>query len=498
MSVSITQTANPAGVSSSSNVATYSGVAIGAAASNRIVVVLVGSELASASINSVTIGGSAMSAGTQGNQGAVYARAFYLLYPTGTTADIVVTYGANASNTQNHIAVYTVIDGAYSSTGADQSTDMDATDPLTTGSTTIGTGGGMIAVAARSGGTGGQDTWSNLGEDLDVDGGAFGFTTAFSTTAGTATRTCTAVTTGEDGAMSWLIFTDNAPPSVVLNSPADASATTDTTPTFDFTGTDPNGDSVRYQVQIDTVNTFDGQAGSPATFGTTAKQSSAEDLIVSAHAYAWKYTAPETGTITKLSLYGKLASGTGTAKMALYSVVAGTITDRLAVSSAVSMDTTEQTWDFPLSYAITAGTEYAIAIGEGSGSITINSWMVAGLNLNYDTGTTLDATWTQTGSWDAKHAASATYTPSVPLIDVVSGTDPGFANPDNGGDTDPFNSGENIQFTVQAGDALASGQYYWRVRGIDPSGSNTYGAWATTRSFTIEEASGRRRIILVC
>lgn len=63
--------------------------------------------------------------------------------------------------------------------------------------------------------------------------------------------------------------------------------------------------------------------------------------------------------------------------------------------------------------------------------------------------------------------------------------DSGFANPDNGGDTDPFTSGDNIQFTVQAGDALATGTYYWRVRGIDPSGSNAFGAWSSTRSFTV-------------
>lgn len=50
-------------------------------------------------------------------------------------------------------------------------------------------------------------------------------------------------------------------------------------------------------------------------------------------------------------------------------------------------------------------------------------------------------------------------------------------------DLDPFFSGEAINYTVQS--ALSnSTTYYWRVRGIDPSGSNTYGAWATTRSFT--------------
>jgi hypothetical protein len=75
-------------------------------------------------------------------------------------------------------------------------------------------------------------------------------------------------------------------------------------------------------------------------------------------------------------------------------------------------------------------------------------------------------------------------TTKAPLIDVVSGTNAGFANPDTGGDTDPFNSGENIQYTVQS--ALTIGTtYYWRVRAQDPNGSKGYGAWSSTRSFTV-------------
>lgn len=66
-------------------------------------------------------------------------------------------------------------------------------------------------------------------------------------------------------------------------------------------------------------------------------------------------------------------------------------------------------------------------------------------------------------------------------VDVVSGTDAGFSgSPDN---TDPFTSGQQVTYTVQS--ALSVGTYYWRVRGIDPSGSNGYGEWSTTRSFDI-------------
>jgi len=204
--VVIARTDNPSGVNSSSNVATYSNRAIGDAHVNRIVVVCVTTELTSASINSCTLGGLTMNAGTQGNEGVVYARTFYLTYPLGTTATIAVTFGANPDSTQNHISVYNISYGAYSATGGDASTDMDSTDPLTTGSQTIPTDGGMIAVASCALDSTGK-TWSNIAENLDVDAGAHRHTVAFSATANTATRTCYGTLDGEDGALSWLLFT---------------------------------------------------------------------------------------------------------------------------------------------------------------------------------------------------------------------------------------------------------------------------------------------------
>ena len=70
-------------------------------------------------------------------------------------------------------------------------------------------------------------------------------------------------------------------------------------------------------------------------------------------------------------------------------------------------------------------------------------------------------------------------TDTAVVLDKFSTSDAGFANPDTGGDTHPFNSGENIQYTVQS--PLTAGSFTWRVRGADPLG---YGAWSSTRSFT--------------
>lgn len=48
----------------------------------------------------------------------------------------------------------------------------------------------------------------------------------------------------------------NVTPTIALNSPADAATVSDTTPTLLFTGTDADGDTVEYEIQIDPVNTF--------------------------------------------------------------------------------------------------------------------------------------------------------------------------------------------------------------------------------------------------
>jgi len=71
---------------------------------------------------------------------------------------------------------------------------------------------------------------------------------------------------------------------------------------------------------------------------------------------------------------------------------------------------------------------------------------------------------------------------SSPIIDALSSTSSGFSNITTGSDTDPFTSGNTIGYMlqIQLDDKTT---YYWRVRGKDPTGSNTFGAWSATRSF---------------
>jgi hypothetical protein len=506
MAVTITRTANPAGVSASANVATYTAASIGTAAPNRIVVVVVASERASTPIASCTIDGNAMTAGTAGNFGAVYARCFYLLYPTGTTANIAVTFTTNSpTSTQNHIAVYTVTDGVFSSSGGDGSTDMDATDPLTTGSTTIGTGGGMIAVAGGASDTTAK-SWTNLTEDLDVDAGALRFTTATSITAGTATRTCQSTLSLEDGALAWMIFADNAEPTVVLNSPADTASTGDLTPTLNFTGTDADSDSVEYEVQIHTDNTFstqiasddfnraDGGLGGNWTnysgggFGTptitsNAVNSGADNFDAPAYwSGAGTFTDDQysQATIT----FGDTGGGSSYAGLIL----------RAGATSWIQVQRNPAT-GWTEAYDVTStGGSYAFLGSENApiadGSV-VRAEVIGDQVYVYDDGVLIlqKTTTLTTGkpgilpnddtdiidNWSAGNIS--------PLIDALSSTDAGFTA------GHPFASAAAIDYTVQS-DLTDTTTYYWRVRAIDPAGSNTWGAWATTISFTATAPSG--------
>lgn len=69
--------------------------------------------------------------------------------------------------------------------------------------------------------------------------------------------------TGHEGNVGLLVFTavaQNQPPTIALGTNVVNEATiTNTKPAFEFTGTDPDSDDVRYQIQIDTANTFDSQ-----------------------------------------------------------------------------------------------------------------------------------------------------------------------------------------------------------------------------------------------
>ncbi len=69
----------------------------------------------------------------------------------------------------------------------------------------------------------------------------------------------------------------------------------------------------------------------------------------------------------------------------------------------------------------------------------------------------------------------------------VSSTSAGFVNITNGGDTTPFTSGHTIQYKIQPADALVNLRtYWWRVRAIDPNGSQQYSFYTDAESITVD------------
>lgn len=340
----------------------------------------------------------------------------------------------------------------------------------------------------------------------------------------------------------------NIPPTVALNSPADEATGVSTTPTLEFTGTDSNSDSVRYNIQVDTVDTFDSQGGGATV---VQKKSGNSGSYTNTCALTWNsntttgntiivsitYNDDTAGTISSVTdsqsnTYNLIGTGgssggdTHTASYYAYNITGGT-----TPTVTVTMSTGDH--DFSMTMREVSGltttdpldkvAEGTTASGTSHTSATTATTTQANELVYATIGLATTATFTlgsgyselsettgsdiyQASASETKRVTSigtqtATFTSSAsavsyfiiatfkeaggPLIDAVSGTDAGFSNTTDGGDTDPFDSGDKADYDVQVADTLdASTEYFWRVRAIDPSGSNSYGDWSATRSFT--------------
>ena len=78
----------------------------------------------------------------------------------------------------------------------------------------------------------------------------------------------------------------------------------------------------------------------------------------------------------------------------------------------------------------------------------------------------------------------------------TSGTDAGFSNTQNGGESSPFTQNQTIQFTVQPANALVNGNtYYWRVRAKDPAGANTWSVFFNGPLFNHRHFTHKRYVV---
>lgn len=291
-------------------------------------------------------------------------------------------------------------------------------------------------------------------------------------------------------------------PIVVLNSPADAGTAAPLTPDLVFTGTDINGNAIEYEVQIDTVNTF--SSGSPnfdstingayflpaaSTHNTVIGGSSTTLNQVQACGQSISLTSALVAKGIKME-FKKNVSPTDTLTIELLSgSITGTIIASGTISaSSVSTSDTVYSITFSSPVSLSASTTYYIRCTRTPDSENATSFISIvgrGTTGNYVPGV-LQYKYNNAWQTDGGDDLYFNLIESPPIIDKLSVTpDATFTDITNGADTHPFASGDQVKYTVQAGDILtASTLYYWRARGKAPSGTNTYGAWSTTRSFT--------------
>ncbi len=294
------------------------------------------------------------------------------------------------------------------------------------------------------------------------------------------------------------VLLNTAPSTPTLTSPADGSHPGPTTPTLNYTDTDPDSNDIRYNVQIDTVNSFDSQGAyvPPVAGGTSSYYFDASDAAISDPNSVWTNDANafdgNTATDTKSSANGTTASNFLLGEGTTAPTSGGSITQvraRIYTGSAIGV-ANEKATIYTNSLAESLGEVVGPIAGTGYGSY---------LTLTTPTG---GWTWAKVNNLEAKiyRAQSdasggafrveveVTYgdtaeTPAIPLLDKTSGTDAGFSG--TADSSDPFSSSNtDNSYTLQS--ALTRGvTYYWRVRAIDPTGTNTYSSWSDTRAFTI-------------
>jgi hypothetical protein len=300
--------------------------------------------------------------------------------------------------------------------------------------------------------------------------------------------TVTLAATSYKGTMSIALEGEASPNTPTLNSPAANATGVSRTPTLNFTGADPNGDTIRYNVQIgpEAAETIDSYSES--------NQSGESWISDAAHTnkIAHNFTAASTYILGEAKIYCyKSSSPTGAVTVTVCADSGGSPGTVLATADAVdasALATSFALFTFTFSGAnkitLSPSTTYWLVLEYSSGANP-----GAMVRVGFDNTSPTHAGNVKeylTGAWTTKTYDMCFYVNQVDnyTLNKVSGTDVGFTA------GDPYTSNVAKEFTVQAGDTLAaSTQYYWRVRAIDPLGSNTYGSWSSPRKFTTVSAS---------
>jgi hypothetical protein len=327
-------------------------------------------------------------------------------------------------------------------------------------------------------------------------GGGFGVATGTWASIGDyGATTVTLANASSKGLMSIALAPD-LPPTVTTSSPANGATVTDTTPDLTFSGTDPEGSTIEYQVNVydptsstildsyvEANQSVGGYILSFINFSAVGQafQPSADRLINKSVFYLKISAGTPTGT-----LVSKIYATTGTLGNSCVPTVRALATSDNVDISVITSSFSLVTFSFSSPVILTSGVNYAVTVEVNTGTVDGSNNLIFGIDGTSPThaGNLVDFS-VGAGSWLSSAIEDAIfyvyYTPVS--IDKISSTDTGFINQTNGGNTHPFTSGNTIVYTVQS--ALALGTYFWRIRGKDPTGSNTFGAWSSLSNFIL-------------
>jgi hypothetical protein len=377
-------------------------------------------------------------------------------------------------------------------TGATGTASVGGGGGAAAGTSTAGasTVNGTGAVGTAGGGSGGDGGASHDNGLAGVQPGGGG---------GGAGHKSGGAETGGGGANGKIVITyyNQEPPSVVNNT-ASGTAFTVNTPTLEFTGTDPvYADEVEYEIQVDTSAGFDSIAGSFSVNKINVRMgyngSPTDGVYVRVYSDTGSTLLGTSNTVpyTSITSGGSNNDFTFTTPFQL----SGTTKYYFSVYRTGARDDTNYFKAFT-----SASNVYADG---GTYSISDGSWGSEGTSIDYafivyDAASGAIVTQSSyginasniygVGSFEGVGQSFTTpAAASTPLLDKLSSTEsPTYFS--GTGDPHPWPSGNKISYAVST--PLSNGTYYYRVRGIDPLGSNTYGEWASTSMFTVSVSAG--------
>jgi hypothetical protein len=272
--------------------------------------------------------------------------------------------------------------------------------------------------------------------------------------------------------------------------------TTDSTPALISTGTDTEGNDVRYQVAVSDSSAMDPYLDN-ANYIVTNVGGIVGDT--NAPRRAQSFTTKSGNDLSSIMVrVGRTGTPVDNVQLKIYSDLSNNPNTVLATSSNNYVGSTLSQNDIDTGnfttlvfnfsgLSLSNATRYWFSVERTGSTSATNYYNVEGsstISYGSESGRFYDGT-----SWVTTSVASVLFNDYLIVSQTAntytSGTDSGFSGtPDN---TDPYASAQNVTHTIQT--PLASGTYYWRARGIDPTGRNIYGAWSDSSSLTVSAVS---------